>query len=208
MDWLRRLSRNRLFDVGAAVIAILAVVRIAVTLPQRVGADDFAHYYIAGRIFNEGGDPYAVELTPYYARYGFAVPDLEQVRSPNMPAFFFLIGPVAALPVRVAYGVWMALAVGCLVAVLFLVNRLLRYRLSERGRYFVVLGAIASAPVFWHFFYAQVGLLLAALVLAGYAWHRVGHPVWGCVAVTVAGLVKLFMLPLGTLITQRQTAHA
>jgi hypothetical protein len=69
-------------------------------------------------------------------------------------------------------------------------------RLTKRGWLFVCAAALATAPVYWHFIYSQIGLLLAALVLTAYAWHLQGKQTLSCVMVATAGLLKVFPLVL------------
>ncbi|MCG3148859.1 MAG: hypothetical protein PCFJNLEI_02308 [Verrucomicrobiae bacterium] len=192
MNWLRRLGRNRLLDVGAAVIAGWAVVRLVMVLLGPADRDDFAHYYVAGCLFNAGRDPYVV-LDPVAAEFGVKFSEHLPVHvAPNPPPFLWMISPFARLPLRAAYAAWMGLSLLALVVVVTVSCRLLEDRWSRRGRYFFVMGVLAAAPVYWHFMYGQVGLILAALVLVGYAWHRRGWAGAGCVAVATAGLLKIF----------------
>jgi len=192
-NWWRQLAKNRWLDAGCVGIALLCVARLVVILPARATQDDFAHYYCASRLLIEGRNPYETNFAPLYTRYGFtSALDVAKIVAPNPPAFLFLMAPIASLDPQQAYWCWVAIEVGALVAVLWLTCHLLRERLTRRGRLFVVAGVIASAPVYWHYFYGQLGLILAALVLAGYAWHRNGRPILGCLAVTMAGLLKLF----------------
>lgn len=197
MSWWRRLGRSRLLDVVATVIAAFSVARIALVLPARSSADDFAHYYIASRLLLQGTNPYGESLTPLYAQYGFMVDDPAlPVMVPNPPAFVWLFSPLAALPPRPAFAVWLVIQVSSLAAVLWLTRRLLSEQLSRRGWRFVYAATIASLPVFWHFYFSQAQLLLTAIVLAAFAAHRAGRSTVACTAVMAAGLLKLFPLAL------------
>jgi Glycosyltransferase family 87 len=79
-----------------------------------------------------------------------------------------------------------------LVVILWLTRSLLRGRLSERGWRFVCALTLSSVPVYWHFGFSQVQLLLAALVLGAYCWLQAGKHSVACLAVAAAGLLKLF----------------
>ena len=88
--------------------------------------------------------------------------------------------------------------IGCLVVILWLTHRLLAKKLSGRGWLFVVALTIGSRTVTYHLFYSQIQLLLAALVLAGYAARRAGKYGWACLVVSIAGILKFypfFLLP-------------
>ncbi len=79
-----------------------------------------------------------------------------------------------------------------MVVILWLTRRLLKERLTPRGWLFVVALASTSRTVSYHLCDSQVQLLLAALVLGGYAAQRAGRRGWACTAVSAAGMLKLY----------------
>jgi hypothetical protein len=56
----------------------------------------------------------------------------------------------------------------------------------------VVALTITSQSVLYHLLFSQAQLLLAALVLAGYAAQRAGRHGWACVVVATAGILKCY----------------
>src|SRR5882724_4636419 len=72
MDWLRHLGRSRLWDFGAAVIALLGIVHIATALPERMRKEDFAHYYVARQLLFDTDNPYTYPVVPLYEQHGLA----------------------------------------------------------------------------------------------------------------------------------------
>jgi hypothetical protein len=164
-------------------------------LPASAVRNDFAHYYVASRLFLERSNPYATPLEPAYAAAGFVFrSDVPTVTNP--PGLLWLFAPFALLPPRVAFWVWVAVETASLAAILWMTRRLLSGRLTTRAWWFVMAATLSSSSVYWHFQYSQVQLLLAALVLAGYAWQRSGHQMVACLAVAVAGVIKLYPLVL------------
>lgn len=191
MKLLTRLGRNRLLDVGGLLIAVATVGRIALMLPQRAVENDFAHYYVSSRLALEGQNLYRTSLAPLYPKYGFVFHP--RVPSPtNPPVLVWLFAPFAVLRPAWAFGLWVALQTVSLGVVLWLTKRLLRGRLSERGWRFVCAGVVASQIVYWHFYFSQVQLLLVAVVLLAYVLLLDGRHEAACLAVTAAGLLKLF----------------
>ena len=189
----RRVAHSRLLDVGMMLVGLVGAIRIAWVLPQRANRNDFAHYYLSSRLLLEGKNPYSTPLEPLYAKYGFVLDGaLTEVRTPNPPAFLWLFAPLAVLGPRGAFAVWVTVEILSLSGILFLTQHCLADRLSNRGMRFVCAAGVASAPVYWHFYFSQVQLLLAATVLAAYAWQRQGRHLAACLAVVGAGLVKLF----------------
>jgi len=191
MNWLKRLGQNRLLDAGAVFIAVLSLWRIATVLPSRVWGFDFNHFYISSRLLVEGQNPYLSSLEPMSREMGFEFgKDLPIPHYP--PSFLWLFAPLASLPPRAAFAVWVMgefLSVGLL---LWLVRLLLRDRLSSRGWIFVCAATIASQPVFLQFWFSQAQLLLALVALGAYACHRRGQHSIACLAITAAGVLKLY----------------
>jgi Glycosyltransferase family 87 len=197
MIWLRRLGRNRLLNWVAVVLVVVCVARIAQVLPARSIRDDFAHYYVATHLYMAGADVYRTDLWPLYRQYGVEPPgDVPDVTAPSPPAFLWMFQPVASLPLRSAFLAWLAVEVVSLGAIGGMTRHLLRDRLTARGWWWVVAGTLMSGVLYWHFYLSQVSLLLAALVLAGYAALQAGRPVAACLAVATAGLLKLFPFAL------------
>src|SRR5579871_1965823 len=191
-DFWQRLARNRLLDVGAVVISLVFLVGLCRLVPSRAKQDDFAHYYLSGRLLLEGKNPYTVDLIPLYAPNGFTLPPgISTIRTPNPPLFVWLFTAIARLAPAPGFACWVAAEIFCLVLILWETCWLLGDRLTKRGRLFVCAVALVSAPVYWHFIYSQMGLLLAALVLAAYVWHVQGKHTLACVAVAIAGLLKI-----------------
>jgi len=191
MNWLRRLAQNRLLDVGAILIMASIVVLWAVILPPRWSDFDFNLYYVGSRTLLEGRNPYTTLQKPMSEALGFRFSEEYPVAG-YPPSFLWLFTPLAALPPRVAFAIWVALEIGCLVAILWLMRWLLRGKLSSRGWLFVVALAISSRTVSYNFYFSQVQLLLAALVLAAYAAQRASRHGWACVAVSAAGILKFY----------------
>ena len=191
MTWLRRLARNPLLDVGAVFIALLRVVGIAIVVPSRMVDWDFNHFYVSSWMLLHGLNPYTTPMAPFSQQMGFVTKDLIPIAG-YPPPFLWLFAPLAALPPRMAFALWVAGEVACLVFILWITGRLLGNRLSGRGRLFVCAATVASATVFWQFYNSQLQLLLIALILGAYAWHRQGRQNLACLAVTIAGLLKIY----------------
>jgi hypothetical protein len=189
------LGQNRLLDVGALIIAVLAVVKIAVVLPKQVKEYDFAHYYVWSRLLVEGKDPYLTPAEPLYAQYGFVFYKVRPTAT-NPPPLLWLFVPFALLTPSQAFAGWFLVQAASLCAILWLTRRLLFPGLSARGWRFVCAGAVASDAVYVHFCSGQVQLLLAALLLAAYVLHRQRRDTAACLVVAAAGLLKPYIFLL------------
>jgi hypothetical protein len=167
--------------------------RIALILPERATRDDFAHYYIAGRIYLAGQNPYGQNLAPLYEANGFVYDgETGSVTAPNPPPFFFLFAPLAMLGPQQAFYAWLALEIICLALILEMTRRLLKDYLSTRGWLLVCAAVVGSQWVYGHFFHSQVGLILVGLVLAAFCLNRMGKYTHACVMIALAGSLKIF----------------
>jgi hypothetical protein len=191
MNWWRRLARNRLLDVGAVVVMLLLLSRWVVILPSRWCDYDFNHYYVGSRMLLEGQNPYRTSIQAMSAALGFSYTEHLPVAG-YPPSFLWLFMPLAALPPRAAYAIWVSVEIGCLILILRLTRRLLGARLSARGWLFVAVLTITSRPMTYHLLFSQTQLLLAALVLVAYAAHRAGKYGWACLVVSAAGILKFY----------------
>jgi len=191
MNWWRRLATYRILDFGAVSLTVAVLVWWSVILPPRWSDFDFNHHYVASRMLLEGQNPYTTSLKAMSDALGLKfTEDLPIADYP--PSFLWLFSPLGALQPRVAFAVWVALELVCLLVIFWLTRRLLGERLSARGWLFVVALAIMSRPVSYNLYYSQVQLLLAALALVAYAAHRRGKHGWACLVVSIAGILMLY----------------
>lgn len=186
-----RVARSRLTEVAVWLLAVASVARLAWVLPARVFENDFAHYYVTGKMMAEGEGPYGRPLAPYYARDGFRFEEDVPVAT-NPPTLVWLFAPLARLAPPTAFWIWVAVQGICLVAILWFIRQLLREQFSVRGWRLVWAATICSGTVYWHFFYGQWQLLLAALVLGALVLLRRGKGTAACLVVAAAGAIKLF----------------
>jgi hypothetical protein len=178
-------------DALALGLVLFGVVHVARVLPSRAIRNDFAHYYITSRLLLTGADIYSTPLPPQYERWGFRYTHVIPTAT-NPPFLVGMFAPFAALPPRAAFWAWVSFEILSLGCILVLTWRLTASRLSARARRLVCAGIIASAPVYWHFFFSQCQLLLGAMMLIAYTGMRNGRPAGACLAITTAAWIKLF----------------
>jgi hypothetical protein len=177
-------------------MALLQIVRLAEVLPERVFEWDFNHHYVSSRLLLSGENPYTTSAGPLSERLGFVYVESYQRTATYPPAFFLVFAPLALLPPQPAFWVWVGVQAISLGVILLLSQRLLRGRLSSRGWWLVCGAVLASAPIYWHLICSNAELVLAAIVLTGYSWHRDGRHSAAILAVATAGIVKLYPLIL------------
>jgi len=184
-----------LLTVLALGLTLLGVGHIARVLPSRATGNDFAHYYISGRLLLADADLYSTPLQPEYERWGFRYTHpIPTATNPPLLVTFF--APFARLSPAAAFWAWVVLEIFSLGYVLVLTGWLVGNRLSLPARCLVCGAVIASAPVYWHFFFSQSQLLITAILLLAYACLRTGRPMTACLAVTTATGLKLFPVML------------
>jgi hypothetical protein len=192
-----------LLDALALGLALFGVAHVARVLPSRAISNDFAHYYISSRLLLTGRDVYTTPLPPEYERWGFRYGHVIPTAT-NPPLLVDVFAPFAALPPRAAFWAWALLEIvslGCVLVVIWRltptrVSGLAASRLLAPVRRLVCAGIIASAPVYWHFYFSQSQLLIAAIILIAYACLRNGKPVTACLAITTAAWLKLYPVML------------
>lgn len=174
------------------VVLMLSLIRLVSIVPQRINKDDFSHYYIATRIFLSGHVLYGKNLIPLYEKYGFNAEGNQQMMPPYPPAFYCLFAPFASLNPHNGFMLWFAFELACLFGILLLSAALLKEYFPLNGWLLFFLVMMLSAWTYNQFYYSQVGLFLAALVLAAFALNRKERHNIACILVSLAGLIKLF----------------
>jgi len=190
-----RKRRAWLLQMLALGLALFGILHIAHALPARANGNDFAHYYISSRLLLTGADLYSTPLQPEYERLGFRYTHPIPTAT-NPPLLVAIFAPLALLPPIAAFWTWVILEMFCLGWILMLTWRLSADRLSLPAKWLACGVVIASAPVYWHFFFSQCQLLIAAIILLAYWCLRNGRPVSACVAVTTTVWLKLFPVVL------------
>src|ERR1051325_10460978 len=195
MSRWNRVLRSPVLDAVAVLFAVVQVTLIAQMLPLRMFSYDFNNYYVSSRLLLEGQNPYRTPLAARAKVYGFEHSEMIAVAT-NPPLLLWLFAPLTILSPRTAFWVWVAVETASLAIILWLTKRLLKDRLTPRGWRFVYAGSLASAPVLWHFAYGPIELLIAAVLLAAHKWNKDGKYIGACVAVLLAGMMKIYPLML------------
>jgi hypothetical protein len=176
-------------------LALFGIVHVARVLPSRAVSNDFAHYYISSRLLLTGADVYSTPLKLEYDRWGFqynrGIPT-----ATNPPFLVGIFAPLAALPPGAAFWAWTLVQTVSLGYVLVQTWQLTSSRLSAQARMLVCAAIIASGPVYWHFFFSQCQLLIAAMILVAYKLLRSGRPAAACLVIATAAWLKIFPVML------------
>lgn len=193
MPAIDRLNNSPLTPLVVGLVTILCILRIALILPERWTRDDFAHYYIAGKIYLSGQNPYGENLAPLYEAHGFFYDgETGSVTAPNPPPFYFLFAPLARLGPGPAFYVWLSIEILCLIFILWSTRWLLKDDLSAKSWMVLCAAIICSQWIYGHFFYSQAGLLLVVLVQAAFCLHRLKKYTRACLVIVLAGMIKIF----------------
>jgi hypothetical protein len=182
------------FGLGVALL-IIAVRTISSFLPSRVSASDFSQAYVAALAWTRGLDPYAVKLDEFAQKENLTYTEIVP-QATNPPLLLWMLRPLTLLTPDRAFAVWVGLEVLSLVVVFVGAHRLLGRQLPPAGWCLAAGLACCSMPMFAHFWFSQVQLLLLALVMTGTPALRAGRPRTACVVLTLAAVLKLFPSPL------------
>lgn len=166
---------------------------------------DFAHYYASSKLWLEGQTVYGTHLATQYEQLGWTEFDEPIFFATNPPSLLMLFAPFASLDPSIAHTVWMLIQLLALAGAVWLVWRCLKDGISLDGFLFVIAIFLLLPFVKIHLYYSQVQLLVLAMVLFA---HRLiivtgaGKANSGfcgtvaCVAVAIAGLIKIYPLAL------------
>ena len=160
--------------------------------------NDFAHFYLTGKLVRSGVNPYGVALSSLYSEEGFT-PSRDIPFAGTPPALAGVLAPFTILGPKESFVLWTAVQVVSLMLGALMVSRLAGLKRSALYTGAVLLGAVAPLGMFAHIRYGQAQALIFFLVVLGLGlmereggWsRRLGLVVWGF----SAGL-KLFTLPL------------
>jgi hypothetical protein len=170
--------------------------------PER--ASDFALYYLDGRAFWEGRNPYTpADFVLVHSQ--FRLPGIEADRSNDPPAFILLVAPLSRLRYDRAYWLWALINMAALAGALLLLLHSLSRNLDRSSLW--IIGALAllyhPVNVNWSFGQSKIIILfLLALTLHGI---ESGYAAVAGTSLALATLLRLFpALLFGYLILQHQ----
>ena len=193
MPAIDRLYNSRLTALVVGLVTALCILRIALILPERSARDDFAHYYIAGKIYLSGQNPYDENLALRYAAHGFIYDgETGYVTAPNPPSFYFLFAPLAMLSPGQAFYAWLSIEILCLIFILWSTQWLLKDELSAKKWMVWCAAIVCSQWVYGHFYHSQAGLFLVVLVQGAFCLHRLAKYTPACLVIVLAGFIKIF----------------
>ena len=113
--------RHPLLVALLSLFALFQVWRTAAALPGRISEEDFADYYAAAVIMQQGQNPYRTSLGSMGERLGLRSKNhAEDNIIPETPAFLLGLKALGALPLRRAYWTWIAINLAALIASLYL----------------------------------------------------------------------------------------
>lgn len=171
--------------------AVVGILRIAAILPEQSRRDDFVHYYLSAKVLAMGASPYGVSFDQECKNHGIVFnPDVPVATNP--PLLIWMWTPLATLPAKTAFGIWVVIQVAALGAILWMIFRSVGNRLSGRAWFFVVTLTVGSMPLYLHFAFSQVQLLLVAMVLLAYRLHGRGSENAACALATAAAVLKVY----------------
>jgi hypothetical protein len=193
-----RIDTRRISSWGAVVLMIAFWCVLAPPLIRSAWHDDFLCWYIGGKLAWSGDFHHMYDPAAQWSVQQKVLPE-EPILSvfPRPPIFAALMAPLAALPYRTAFILWLTIQVA-LLAVCFL------WAWRKFGDDALVWGAL-SGPAFFGIACGQDTSLLLALASAGYVLAERGHnraagAIW---ALMLIKFNLVLALPLAMLATRR-----
>ena len=193
-----RKNTRRISSWGAVVLMIAFWSVLAPPLIRAAWHDDFLCWYIGAKLAWSGDFHHMYDPAVQWAVQRSVLPD-ERILSvfPRPPFFAALIAPMAVLPYRAAFVVWLLIQTALLGICFY-------WAWKKFGDDALVWGAL-SGPAFFGIASGQDTSLMLALALAGYVLAERGEDRWAG-AVWALMLIKfnlVLLLPLALLVTRR-----
>ncbi len=187
-------------SAAAAALALLVTVALAATGIARVltatggAGGDFLSFYAAGHLVRtDAGSLYDVAAQAA-AQRSLYPGTLEHATGYPLPVFAaWLFAPLSALPFSAAYGVWTAINIALLAAIVAVMSRELRDAPALPRRIFLAVFA-TSMPVVANVVFGQVDFIILAGMLGAWILLRDGRPGWAGVALAAVLLKPQFLV--------------
>ncbi len=192
---IKRLAQNRLWDIALAIIVGSYLFEVGGSLPSRIYQWDFNHYYISARMLLKGVNPYTTPQTLFNPDARFAIsPGLPFETNP--PFLMWSLTPLGLFQSTTAFWILVSIQLCSFLAIFLLTYILLKKKLPLRTLYFLFGIILISNVTSVHFFYSQIQLSLAALLLWAFALQRKERNIMACLVATAVGALKIFPLAL------------
>jgi len=161
-----KLVRQRLLILAVVVFFLATTFRYGWTR----SASDFPNYYTAAVLVRQGQPLHKYYDWTWFQRQ-MRYAGLEQLGGylPQTPLSMLPLVPVAGFPVQTAKRIWLTFSLGCLIATIFLLSRITRFKVEQ-----ITLLAIVGYPaIHINFLYGQYYVfVLFLLTLAFYCLQR------------------------------------
>jgi glycosyl transferase family 87 len=180
----------RITSIFAVVIALLFVVKLALTVVERSyeAVSDLAAFY-------EGAARLRAGLPLYETDVNFFLKPIQYIYPPPIALMLYPLPDYMT-----TWWVWALISLLCWVGALALLVRELSSDLRERipaAWWPLLLGElIAFTPVLSHFFWGQTQLQLLLLLVASWIWLRRGRDIPAGIMLGIAIAIKIFPLLL------------
>ncbi len=176
--------------LSVAVIA-LAIIRLAPAISLDQIHNDFSHYYIGGWLYANGLNAYTTSIEPFCIQRGIEYdPTIPYAAHPPLILAWFSL--FSALPMKVAYCLWLGCQFGCVASFIELTRRILKYQWSD-SFWLLILGVYFNSLSFQLlFYYSQIQLAVGTLIYAAILADQTQRRRWACCLITVASAVKIY----------------
>jgi glycosyl transferase family 87 len=183
-------------------LAILSFSLLANTLYKNRGRferADFGEYYAWWLEYRLGIDPYhpgpKAPLAPKLTTIGFCN---------YTPAFVMLFSPMARLPVKAAYWIWLAIQIATLIGAILMLLRQIRPPPGPEAAVAIVALALMFPQVHATLYEAQFTFLLLLILAGAWIFDRNGRAAVAGLMLALAALLKIYPAALGGLFLVRR----
>jgi hypothetical protein len=203
--WPRGLYTATLRAGLPVVLWIMALLQAAIlvhSLKGQATRNDFSIYYLSGRTFYAGANPYRTNFHPLAKKLGLDDGRISQATDP--PTFILLFSPISQLPPQKAFWLWTAINFAAFAIALFI---LLGPGSGLSGPVAWSLAALVAwyPPVADHFFWGQNKILVLTMLVLMMRCMASKRDVAAGLIFALASLTRIFPLAImGYLVLQRR----
>lgn len=188
-------SLQTLARIAAVAIICLGFVRLAPAISFTQIHNDFSHYYIGGMLFAGGYNVYTTGIEPFCEQLNVPYdPTIPYAAHPPLILAWFSL--FSLLPIKVAYGVWLACQLSCAAGFAELTRRILKFRWDSAFWLFIIGIALNTLSFRLLFYHSQIQLAVGAIIYATILADQNQRSKLACCLITIAAAIKIYPVVL------------
>lgn len=188
---------SKAFVSSSLFVCIFFLIKpwLAAFLPQEHHVVDFHQEWLSARNYWHNLKVYGSLSDALYTHLKKR-PNPNQIwwfdRNAHPPASVLFVLPLALLDIKPAMLIWNIVCFLSLIATVYIVFKEMRFALTYHGWAFMIVLFFSSEPIYMHFVYGQMNMLISFLLIYAWCLDRHGYSIISGLSLAVAASLKLF----------------